>query len=180
MNFRLDRVGLDVADPAERPGDGIPDLDVLVGHHVNEDGQRLVDQRLENGGIGAVKDRAECHYGSFALMPILRTDIRLDEGDYCGHDVICDGLGQKTQTCASGHGDIPLVLVCILLLASQQLEKDWQDFRKRDLGKEFTLGLGDFSILSGLLKNQDRCLRLSTTNIPLLPPKKARSLFRTR
>ena len=127
MHFGLDRCNEDIADTAQSPGSSVFNMGIVIPHHVDEDGQRLRDERRQQHGVRAVEYRAEGHYSGFAGVPIRRLDITLNELDNDVNDRITDGLCEEREAGSRCHRDIPLVFVGIFLLAREEAENDWNN-----------------------------------------------------
>jgi hypothetical protein len=91
-------------------------MKIVVAHHANQEGKRLVDKRGKDLGVWTVQDRTECHYGCLTLVPVLRLDVCFDERDDGGHDGIRDSLCHIAETSTGAHGKVPFTLVSVLVL----------------------------------------------------------------
>ena len=99
MHVRADGSDEQVADAPEGPCDSILHKGVLVCHHVDEHGQRLVHERSQNVRVGALENRPECHHGGFTQVPVRSTDVGLNEWNNCRDDRVLNGLCEEGETC---------------------------------------------------------------------------------
>ena len=158
MNVGLDGVDEEIRDPSQRPSGGVLDVNVGILHHLNQRRESLSDETSEDLGVGTVEDGTEGHDGSFSLMPrfgrAMAFDVALDEGDDGGDDVVSDGLSEESESGSSGHRDVPLVVLGVFFLLSEELEEDGEDLRKSDFGEVAALSLGSFLELGGLVESE--------------------------
>lgn len=76
----IDRVRASLADAAKGVGSGIPDMDVRIFHHANQNGQSLLDEGIQHLLLRTFHDSTECGDGSITEVPVFRAQVLLNKG----------------------------------------------------------------------------------------------------
>lgn len=79
-----------------------------------------------------------------------RFDVTLNEGNDGANDRVLHSCCEEGQASAHARGDIPLILICIILLPGEEQDNNGHDFRQGDLGEIPGDDLGLLSILLSL------------------------------
>lgn len=135
VHVRVKGFRAEVTDTAERVGDRITDLNGAVLHHANEDRKSLLDKRLQDLGIGAIHDGAECCNCSIPVAPVFVTDVLLDKGQDRLDHITLHALSVELQGLVSSARDVVLIVRGILILSAHGLQEDGNDFPAGDAGK---------------------------------------------
>jgi len=115
MFIGVDRVGAEIAYSAESVRCRVFDLDMGVAHHVNQDGECLLDKGIKDFDVRAVHDGAKRGNGRVPVLPLLAAQVGLYERQNRRNNLSPDTLSKELQALISRLWNIVVVVGIILV-----------------------------------------------------------------
>lgn len=113
----LDGARAVVADTAQGIGSRISDMHDLVFHHGDHDGQGLADKGHESFVLWAIHDGAKSRDGSVTVVPVLTTQVLLDELEDGTDKLGLYGLSIELQGLVGSAGNVVIIVTGIFILS---------------------------------------------------------------
>lgn len=135
VNLGVEGLRAEVAHTTQGESSRVANLDGAVLHHTNENAKRLLDQGLQDLGVGTVHDGTEGSNGGITTAPVFIANVLLDKLQNGLHHLTLDTLSVELQCLVGSAGDVVLVLASVLILLAHVLQEDGDNLSACDTSK---------------------------------------------